>query len=187
MRKIGVVLVAVVALFLWSSRAPRPARGEPTSVVFPLKLDGKSWQPQIVGVPGKKVGIGKVKDKNVTAVLQDTLPDFARDFLDLDPSGRFFLYYDSQMNWRVATNPNGDATTALHGQVSNDGMAWMFGEYTLPMAAGTGDVFVTGKVKFEKGAPGVYVPKAVKGVFYFSSTDIDTGLILKFKTLKPVV
>jgi hypothetical protein len=119
-------------------------------------------------------------------VLKDLLPDFARDFLDLDPSGRFFLHYDGQASWRVATNANGDDATMLHGQVSNDGIAWMFGEYTLPMAAGSGDVFLTAKVKFEKADPGVYIPKAVKGIFYFSSSDINTGLILKFKTLKPL-
>ncbi len=187
MRKIGFFLLCLVALFVWSSRSPAPVQSAGGTVVFPLKLSGKSWQPQVIGVPGKKVGLGKVRDKNIIAVLQDTLPDFAKDFLDLDPSGRFFLYYDSQTSWRVATNPDGNDTTMLHGQTSNDGIAWMFGEYTLPLAAGTGDVFVTGKVKFFKADPGNYMPKSVKGVFYFSSPDINTGLILKFKTLKPVV
>ena len=186
MRRVGLVLMIAAALFVWSSRAPEPVQSAGGTVIFPLKLSGKSWQPQVIGKPGKKVGLGKVKDKDITAVLQDTLPDFARDYLDLDPSGRFFLYYDDQMNWRVATNPDGNDTTPLTGQISNDGIAWMFGEYTLPLAAGTGNIFITGKVKYLKADPGVYMPKSVKGVFYFSSADINTGLILKFKTLKPV-
>ena len=93
MRKFFLVLVAVIVAFAWLSHRPEPARSGAT--VFPLKLSGKSWQPQILTVPGQKVGIGKVKDKDVTAVLQNILPDFAADFLDLDPGGKFFLYFDS--------------------------------------------------------------------------------------------
>jgi len=188
MRKSWLVVAALVLLAVWSSRSPQPAGGGPSTVVFPLKVSGKSWQPQIVGVPGKKIGNANVKEKNLRAVILGTLADFAADYLDLDPSGRFFLYYDDNLTWRVATNSSGDDTTTLNGQVSNDGVAWMFGTYTLPLAAGDGDVFVFAKVKFEKGHPfAVYVPKSVKGVLYFSSTDINTGLVMKFKTEKPLV
>lgn len=181
MRKFFLVLVAVIVAFAWLSHRPEPARSGAT--VFPLKLSGKSWQPQILTVPGQKVGIGKVKDKDVTAVLQNILPDFAADFLDLDPGGKFFLYFDSLSSWRVATNDTGTNTTTLTGRVSNDGVFWMFGTYDLPMMAGTGKIFVTGKVKFQKGS---FDAAKLNGTFYFLSDPIDTGLILKFKTDKPL-
>ncbi len=183
MRKVSLVLVALLIAFAWLSRHPEPARG--VTVVFPLKINGTSWQPQILTVPGQKIGIGKVKDKNVTAVLQGSLPDFAADFLDLDPSGKFFLLFDSLTSWRVATNDAGTNATTLQGRVSNDGVFWMFGSYDLPMMPGAmGKIFVTGKVKFQKGS---YAPAKVSGIFYFLSDPIDTGLILKFKTDKPLV
>jgi hypothetical protein len=186
MRKRSFIVVVLVLLAVWSSRSPEPARGLSVAT-FPLKLNGTSWQPLVQGVPGKKLGVGKVKDKDITAVLQGALDDFAADFLDLDGSGRFFLFYDGNLSWRVATNSAGTDATTLEGMVSNDGIAWMFGEYELPMLMGTGKVFVTAKVKFQKGLPfGVYVPTSVKGVFHFASEDINTGLILKFKTDKPL-
>lgn len=182
MRKIVLVLVALVLVFGWLSRRPEPARS--STVAFPLKLNGTSWQPQVLGVPGKKLGTGKVKDKNITAVLQGTLPDFAADFLDLDPSGKFFLFFDNLSSWRVATNDAGSNATTLQGAVSNDGVFWMFGSYDLPMMPGAmGKIFVTGKVKFQKGS---FAPAKVSGTFYFLSDPIDTGLILKFKTDKPL-
>jgi hypothetical protein len=185
MRRFVVVLVGLLVLFAVLSRGPEPARAVPGAVVFPLKLAGESWQPQVVGVPGKKLGNGKVKDAAVTAVLQGVLPDFAADHLDRDPSGKFFLHYDGRSTWRVATNANGDDASTLQGQVSNDGVAWMFGTYALPMNLGEiGNVFVTAKVKFVKGT---FTPASVKGTFFFSSKAINTGLILKFKTEKPVV
>lgn len=184
MRKFWFGLAAVALIFAALSRGPEPARAVPGAVVFPLKLSGESWQPQVVGVPGKKLGNGKVKDKAITAVLQGILPDFAADYLDLDPSGRFFLHYDGRTSWRVATNANGDNATTLQGQVSNDGVAWLFGTYALPLVMGTGDVFVTAKVKF---VTGTFTPKSIKGTLFFSSAAINTGLILKFKTDKPLV
>ena len=186
MRKVLALLVVVVALFAWSWRGPKPARSAVVSQIFPLKVDGKSWQPQIVTIPGKAIGTGPVKDKKTAEILQGILPDFATDFLDLDPSGKFYLYYDSQTQWRAATNPNGENTTTLHGQISNDGVVWMFGEYQLPMGAGTAQIFVTGKVKYEKAGVGIYIPKSVKGQLFFSSVEIDTGMNLKFKTLAPL-
>jgi hypothetical protein len=184
MRKIAVALVVLIGCFVWSWRTPQPARSALPTVVFPLKIDGKSWQPQIIGVPGKAIGTGPVKDGKTMQILQGILPDFASDYLDLDPGGKFFLYYDSQTQWRAATNPNGQDTTTLTGQISNDGVVWMFGKYTLPMGD-PADIFVTGKVKYQKAAPGTYIPTSIKGTVFFSSTEIDTGMILKFKTLKP--
>jgi len=177
-----VLVAAFTALTLWSTHAPNPARGAPAALsIFPLKLGGKTWATGIVEVPGKKVGVGKAKDKNITAVLTAVLPDFAADFLQLDPSGRFFLHYDGKTSWRVATNAAGDNPTTLTGQVANDGTFWMFGEYDIPMHAENGHAFVTGKVKFERGT---FNPKKVSGVVYFHGEPITSGLILKFKTLK---
>ena len=185
MRKLAAVLVLITAVFAWSWHRPKSARSAVQSQIFPLKVDGKSWQPAIVGIPGKPLGVGPVKDKKTMQILQGILPDFATDYLDLDPSGRFFLYYDSQTQWRAATNPNGTDTTTLTGHVSNDGQAWMFGQYVAN--GSTSQIFVTGKVKFEKADVGVYIPKSVKGqVFFLSDDNLDTGMNLKFKTLAPV-
>lgn len=186
MRKLLAVLVVLVALFAWSWHGPRPAKSAVVSQIFPLKVDGKSWQPQIVGIPGKAIGTGPVKDKKTAEILQGILPDFATDLLDLDPGGKFYLYYDSQTQWRAATNPNGENTTTLTGQISNDGQVWMSGTYQLPMAMGTADIFVTGKVKYEKAGIGIYIPKSVKGQVFFSSVDINTGMNLKFKSQPPL-
>lgn len=187
MRKFFAVIVVIVALFTWSWQRPRPARSAVVSQIFPLKVDGTSWQPAIVGIPGKALGVGPVKDKKTMQILQGLLPDFASDYLDLDQSGRFFLYYDSQTQWRAATNPNGVDTTTLTGRISNDGQVWMFGTYNAPGNVATAQIFVTGKVKYEKANIGVYIPKSVKGqVFFLSDDTLDTGMNLKFKTLPPL-
>jgi hypothetical protein len=186
-RKLIAVLVVIVGVFAWSWLGPKPAKSAVQATVFPLKVDGKSWQPAIVGIPGKAIGTGPVKDKKTAEILQGILPDFATAYLDLDPSGKFYLFYDSQTSWRAATNPNGDDATTLTGQISNDGQVWMFGTYQLPMGAGTADIFVTGKVKYEKAGVGIYIPKSVKGQVFFSSAAINTGMNLKFKTLPPLV
>lgn len=146
--------------------------------VFELKMSGKSWQTGVVLNPGVKPPIGKVTNKDIAAVLKEELPDFAADYLDLDPGGRFYLFYDTKSSWRVATNSAGTNATTLHGQVANDGVFWMAGSYDF--AGAGGDVFVTGKVTFKKGT---FEPKKVKGKMYFVSETITTGLNLKFQTV----
>jgi hypothetical protein len=183
MRKIGIASLVVVLVALGSWGQPRRAESITTSI-FPLSISGKSWQPGVVAPPGRCAGCGKIKDKAVTAVLQGTLDDFAKDYLPLDPSGKVFLYYDSRTDWRVATNVNGQDTVPLSGHVANDGTFWMMGDYNM----GTmGSMFAVGKVKFDKRAADPFQAKSVKGTFYFFSELIDTGLVLKFKTGKPVL
>ena len=101
----------------------------------------------------------------------------------LDPSGKVFLYYDSLTSWRLATNTAGQSTVPLTGAVANDGTYWMMGSYNMGTA---GSIFAVGKVTFDKKAPDPFQAKSVKGMFYFFSNLIDTGLVLKFKTGKPV-
>jgi len=180
-------LVACTALIAvaWVTQGPDPARGGPSATfVFPLKLSGKTWDTTQVGKPGKKLGVGKVKDKTVAAVLRSEIVNAATDYLHLDASGQFFLYYDSKSSWRVATNQFGTNVTMLEGKVANDGTFWMFGEYDIPPDDETGEVFATGRVKFERG---IFNPKSIKGVAYFFSEDIQIGLIVKFKTRKAVL
>jgi hypothetical protein len=187
MRKLAIVVVVIAAVFAWSWHRPKAARSAVVPQIFPLKVDGKSWQPAIVGIPGKAIGVGPVKDKKTMQILQGILPDFATDYLDLDPSGRFFLYYDSQTQWRAGTNPNGTDLTTLTGHISNDGQVWMHGTYTAPGGIATAEIFVTAKVKYEKNNFGLYIPKSVKGqVFFDSDENLDTGMNLKVKTLAPV-
>ncbi len=183
MRRIPVVLFAlsVVALTTWQLGGRASGVGPVT--IFPLSLSGKSYQPQVRIVPGKCLGCGKVTDKAITAVLQGTLDDFAKDFLPLDPSGHVYLYYDSLDNWRLATNTNGTGTVPLSGGVANDGTFWMMGDYNFGTA---GTIFAVGKVSFTKKDPDPFQAKSIKGNMYFFSSVIDTGLVMKFKTGKPV-
>jgi hypothetical protein len=182
MRRISIVLFALVvaAVTTWQLRGHAEGVG---TTIFPLSLSGKSYQPQVRIVPGKCLGCGKVTDKAVTAVLQGTLDDFAKDFLPLDPSGHVFLYYDGLDNWRLATNTNGSGTVPLAGAVANDGTFWMMGGYNFGTA---GTIFAVGKVSFTKKEPDPFEAKSIKGTMYFFSSVIDTGLVMKFKTGKPV-
>ncbi len=151
--------------------------------VFELSMKGKTWNTAVVLNPGVKPPIGKVKNKDIAAVLKGELPDFAADYLDLDAGGKFYLYYDGKSSWRVATNPNGDDLTTLDGQVANDGQFWMAGRYDMFLA--DADAFAQGKVTFEKGT---FTPKKVKGKLHFVSATLGTGMTLSFKTVgKPTV
>jgi hypothetical protein len=114
----------------------------------------------------------------VADVLTGVLPDYAASFLDLDAGGAFYLYYDGKSDWRVATNPDGNDTTPLHGQVANDGQFWFAGPYDSFLA--NGDVFIRGKIKFHKKT---FDPKSISGKLYFVSEDITTSLDLKFKAV----
>jgi len=181
MRKVILAGLAIVAMLASAGHGPRSAEGQGVGgVILPVSFSGESWQPAVYGLPGKKLGNGKITNKGLTAVLKGELDDFAKDFLPLDPGGTVYLYYDSLTSWRVATNPNGQNTVPLTGRVANDGTFWMMGTWNF----GTmGSVFAVGKVKFEKGT---FNAKSVTGNVYFFSEVIDTGLILKAKTGKPV-
>jgi hypothetical protein len=183
MRKLSVIILIVLVALVASGQNPRPAGGVIPTVILPLTINGKSWQPAVYGKPGLCLGCGKVKDKAVTEVLQGTLDDFSKDFLPLDPGGKFYLYYDGLTSWRVATNQAGQNAVTLAGRVANDGTFWMMGPYNM----GTmGTVFVVGKVKFDSKAADPFTAKSVAGTLYFFSETIDTGLVLKFKTGKPL-
>ncbi|HZR80767.1 MAG TPA: hypothetical protein VFD92_06700 [Candidatus Binatia bacterium] len=180
MRKGLLVILAAAAVLVATWQHPGPAQGV-GGTIFPLSISGTSWQPQVYGLPGKPLGNGKVNDKAIKGVLQGTLDDFAKDYLPLDPSGQVFLYFDGLTGWRIGTNSSGSNLVPLSGRVANDGTFWMMGDYNF----GTmGTIFVSGKVKFLKGT---FDPKSVSGTFYFFSETINTGLILKFKTKKPLV
>lgn len=180
MRKLAVVVALVLVAVLASGRQPRQAEGVGTTL-FPLAVKGTSFQPAVYGVPGKSLGSGKVNDKAIQGVLQGTLDDFSKNYLPLDPSGKFFLYFDGLTRWRVGSNTAGSNLVPLSGRVGNDGTFWMMGDYNFGTA---GTIFVVGKVKFQKGT---FDPKSVSGTLYFFSELIDTGLNLKFKTGKPLV
>ncbi len=151
--------------------------------VFELSMSGKSWDTGVILPPGVKPPIGNVKNGDISKVLKGSLPDYADDFLDLDPNGKFYLYYDGKSSWRVATNPDGLDTTTLNGQVANDGQFWMAGNYGMFLA--DADVFCQGKVKFKKGT---FEPTKVSGKFFLVSEAITTGLTLSFKTVgKPII
>lgn len=182
MRPIRAFLIASAALIPASYFAFGATKsGPPATHVFELNMEGKSWQTAVIINPGVKPPIGKVTNKKIAETLKGELPDFAADYLNLDPGGKFYLLYDGKSSWRVATNPDGVNATTLQGQVANDGQFWMGGSYDSFMADAT--VFLTGKVKFEKGT---FDPKKVSGKFYFVSEAIGTGLNLKFKTTKMV-
>jgi hypothetical protein len=125
-------------------------------------------------------------------VLKEELPDFATDFLDLDPGGKFYLYYDDQGSpvdtdtWRIGTNDSGGAVlTLLEGEIANDGQFWMKGDYNLPMIGPELSCFATGKVKFKKDT---FTPTSISGKLYMVSEAITTGANLSFNTKgKPTI
>lgn len=184
MRKTLVALVAVITVAAWSWYAPRPVQSTNNSVVFQLSIKGKTNQTDIAFPAGSKDIVGKVNDKILAAVLQGALPDFAAQFLQLDPAGRFYLIYDSRDTWRVATNPSGSgaAVTILNGQTSVQGAFWMAGKVGFPMAGPDADAFAVGKLKFAKGT---FTPTKISGVVHFVSKDIGECFSLKFKTVGP--
>jgi hypothetical protein len=181
MRKIALVLLALVAVGVWSWRAPRPAQGTAPSFVFPLSVSGKTNQTDLDFGPGSKDHTPKVNDKIIAAVLQGTLPDFATQFLQLDPAGRFYLFFDGRDSWRVGTNEFGTGvTTTLNGQTSAQGNFWMAGQVSFPMAGPVANAFAVGKVKFAKGT---FNPTKVSGTVYFVSKDLGECFTLKFTTV----
>jgi len=167
-------LWAMIAIPILASTA-QPRLGP--AHVFELTMKGKSWDTGVILNPGVKPPIGEVTTAKIRDVLKGVLPDYAEDFLDLDAGGKFYLFYDSKSQWRVATNPEGDDATILRGQVANDGTFWMAGNYSLFMA--NADVFVQGKVTFKNNT---FEPKKVKGKFFLVSEDITTGLTLNIET-----
>lgn len=151
------------------------------SLVFTLSIKGKSWNTGVILNPGVKPPIGKIDDGRIASVLQGTLPDFAAQFLTLDAGGRIYLYYQDRETWHLATNPNGTGLTTLTGQVANDGVFWMSGPYVHPMMGTLGQIFLTGKVKFERGS---FTPSSIKGEASFvGGSPVSTGITAKFKTV----
>jgi hypothetical protein len=185
MRKLVVTVLAVaVTVGVWTVAGPMPARGGPGApFVFPLKINGTSWQTGVVGVPGKKLGVRKIKDENVTRVLTGQLLDFASNLVPLDPAGRFYVFYDGRQSWRIGTNPTGTGAVPFHGRVANDGTFWMRATYAVPVLGGTAEFLCTGKVKFESGT---FDPKKISGVCFAVSESATTGLTVKIKTLNRI-
>jgi hypothetical protein len=182
---LATALALTLSLGLASSSSVIDAPASLGSAIFPLSISGKSWQTDVILNPGVKPPIGKIDDGRIAGVLQGTLQDFAAQFLDLDASGRFFLYYDGRTSWRVATNENGQDTTLLSGQVANDGEAWMSGAYTPPGAqAPIGTIFLRGRVKFIRGT---FDAASIAGEAWFvAGGNVGSGLELKWKTGAPV-
>ncbi len=181
--------VLVLLVFTVVAFAVRPRRAEPVgSLVFPLSISGKVWQTDVALGPGFKEKPGKVNDKILAAVLRQQLPDFAADFLNLDPGGRFYLYFDGRgsdgrTTWRVATNPNGALTTTLDGVMTQDGVFFLSGSYSPPMLGAIGSCFVTGKAKFDKGT---FNPSKISGTcscILSSEPIIGEAFTVKFKTV----
>ncbi len=192
MRKIALVLLAVITVATWSWYTPRPAESGGQTVVFPLSVSGKAVQTDIAFGPGFKPTRGKVTDKILGAILRgENTSDYSVDFLDLlnsDGSGRFYLYFDGRgadgsITMRVATNSNGTMATTLEGAITQDGVFWIAGKYSVPIIGTIADAFATGKVKFAKGT---FIPLKISGTVHFVSNAIGEGFTLKFKTLAPV-
>lgn len=187
MRKLIALALLLAVAALWSR--PEPVVSAANTVVFPLSIKGKTYQPDVFLGPGVKGPVGKLSDKVIAQVLQGTLADFAAQFMDLDPSGRFFLYFDGRGSdgvtpFRIATNANGSDTTDMEGLVTSDGFMWAVGAYTLPMMGEDCPINMTGKISWEKGT---FTPKKVTGVFNLLCFGIGETFTIKFKTLKPVV
>ncbi len=183
------VLLTVLAVGLWFWPTPRHAEGTGQTFVFQLSIKGKTNQTDIAFPPGSKDIVGKVNDKILASVLRgEILPghsavDFATDFLDLDPGGKFYLLYDGRDSWRVATNPQGTGiVTTLNGQTSVQGLFWMAGGVSFPMVGPIANTFAVGKLKFAKGT---FNPTKISGVVHFVSKDIGECFTLKFKTVGP--
>jgi len=182
MRKTLFALVLILVSG-WLSIPTRPAQSGANTFVFALSVKGKTNQTDIAFPPGAKDIVGKVNDKILAGVLQGAIPDFAADFLQLDPGGKFYLLYDGRDQWRVATNPNGTgAVTTLHGQTSVQGLFWMAGKVGVPMVGPDADAVAVGKLKFAKGT---FNPTKISGVVHFVSEDVGEAFTLKFKTVGP--
>jgi hypothetical protein len=186
MRKFAFVVIAsVLACASWLWLRPGRVEGGNGTLVFPLSVRGVALQTDIDAGPGFKPNPGKINDKTVGAVLRGELPDFAADFLDLDPDGRFYLYFDGRQSdgstsWRIATNPDGKSTTTFTGAMTQDGFFWLSGEYVLPTLMGeVGDVFLFGKATFAKDT---FTPTKIGGTCVFVSSAIGEAFTVKFKT-----
>jgi hypothetical protein len=180
--------ILVLAVMLLGAFWLHPRTAEPiVSLVYPLSIKGKVWQTDIAFGPGFKVGPGKVNDKILAAVLRQELPDFAADFLNLDPGGHFFLFFDGRgadgrTTWRVATNDAGTLATTLTGIMTQDGIFFLSGSYSPPGLGAIGSCFLTGKAKFAKGT---FNPTKISGTcscLLSSAGIIGEGFTVKFKT-----
>ncbi len=182
-----ILLVLVVVLFAAAWLLPRRAETG-ASLVFPLSIKGKVWQTDIAFGPGFKVKPGKINDKILGGILRQELPDFARDFLNLDPGGKFYLFFDGRgadgrTTWRVATNQSGTLATTLQGIITQDGVFFLSGSYSPPMLGAIGSCFVTGKAKFAKDT---FNPTKISGTascLLSSPLVIGEGFTVKFKTV----
>ncbi|MFN0207898.1 MAG: hypothetical protein ACKVS6_16440 [Planctomycetota bacterium] len=181
--KISLLLVLLFGLV--------PARANTFgTLIFKLSVSGKSTQTDVILNPGVKPIQGVVNDKTVSDTLTGVLDDFAAQYLPVDAGGdgHFYLYYDTISNgpasWRVAANPNGQDTTTLTGQIDNIGNFIMFGTYNFVFDQQTAlpniALCAVGKATLTKGT---YIPTAVKGTIYMSSTIAGELLTLKFKTV----
>ncbi len=166
-----------IALLLASTLAPAYAARGATTHRFLLSMSGRSTNSGVVLPPGAKPIQGKVNDKVIAETLQGILPDYAAQFLHLDPEGKFYLFFDSRDSWRVASSSTAANATTLRGQTDTQGNFLMAGYYGF-MGIDL-DLFVVGKVSWEKGQ---FVPKSVKGTIYFVSDDMGEMMTLKFKT-----
>lgn len=190
MRKLAPLVVVLGLMAVWPQ--PHPVLSGGATTIFPLSIKGKTYQPAVSF--GGKAPSGKLNDKVIAATLQGTLADFASTFLDLDPSGRFFVYFDGRNAngtgvFRVATHANGVDTTSMNASITPEGLFWAVGKYTMPVVGQDADIFMTGKITFVKGT---FTPKKITGVFNFMF--IGTGMAptnetftMKFKTLPPVI
>jgi hypothetical protein len=187
MKKLVVFALLLAVAAFWFR--PEPVVSGGNTVVFPLSIKGKTYQPDVFLGPGVKGPVGKLNDKVIAQVLQGVLPDFAAQYMDLDPSGRFFLFFDGRGSdgttiFRVATNSSGADSTVMNGLVTSDGFMWAVGEYDLPLLPEQCPINMTGKISFEKGS---FTPKKITGTFNLLCFGIGETFTIKFKTLKPVV
>ena len=187
MRKLVPLAVVLGLMTVWPH--PHPVVSGQTVAIFPLSIKGKSYQPGVSF--GLKAPSGKLNDKTIAATLQGTLADFAATYLDLDPGGKFYVYFDGRDDFglgtfRVATNTNGVNTTTLNASISPEGLFWATGKYTMPVIGQDADVFMTGKISFIKGT---FNPKKITGTlnFMFTKAGFNEVFTVKFKTLAPVV
>jgi hypothetical protein len=192
MRKL-VVLVLVLLLSVFWLR-PRRSESVGPSFVFPLSISGKVWATN-VGLVTFVPRPAKVSDKILGVILRrEDTSDFSAefiDFLDADPAGRFFLYFDGRgadgsTTWRVGTNPNGVMTTTLNGAITQDGFCWLVGTYDVPVMGSIANAFVNGKVTFAKGT---FNPVKISGTLNFvTNAAIGEAFTVKFKTVgKPTI
>lgn len=179
------LLFCLPALFLFM-RAPVKAGTTGGGVVFELSISGKTTQTDVILNPGVKPIQGPVNDKVISETLRGILPDFAAQYLHVDPqgTGKFYLYFDGLTSWRVASNPNGDNAVTLTGRVDNIGNFILFGDYNFAIQGVTPPAFqicVIGKATFVKGT---YTPTKVTGTIYGQSELAGEMFTLKFKSTK---